>query len=72
MVARLLMWWDLEPPSFERGSGKKIAKTDHSTTAAAASAHKLAVGMLMVTMLVVVEAGTAGATFPGHNGKLKE
>jgi hypothetical protein len=31
----------------------------------------LAVGMLMLTMLVVVEAGTAGATFPGYNGKLK-
>jgi hypothetical protein len=31
----------------------------------------VAVGMLMPKMLVVVEAGTAGATFPGHNGKLK-
>ena len=70
MVARLLMWRDLEPPSFGRGSGKKMAKTDHLWTLAAAGV-LVAVGMRMLTMLMVVEPGAAGATLPDHNGKLK-
>ena len=48
-----------------------MAKTDHLWTLAATAGVLVAVGMQMLTMLMVVEPGAAGATFPGHNGKLK-
>src|SRR5215213_269869 len=46
-----------------------MAKTNHLRALAAATGMLVAVGMLMLIMLVV-EARTAEATFPGKNGKI--
>ncbi len=46
-----------------------IAKSKHLGSLVATGAALVAVGML-VLMVVVVEAGPAGATFPGKPGKI--
>src|SRR5918998_2235552 len=46
-----------------------IAKTNHLGSLAAAVGALVAVGLLLLIM-VVVEAGPAGATFPGKPGKI--
>jgi Tol biopolymer transport system component len=46
-----------------------MAKTNHWGTQAAAAGMLVAVGMLLLTMLVV-EARPAGATFPSNPGKI--
>jgi hypothetical protein len=47
-----------------------VAKTNHLGALAAAAGALVAVGLLMLMLLLVVEAGPAGATFPGKNGKI--
>jgi len=47
-----------------------MAKTYHWGALAAAAGTLVAVGLVVLIMLVVVEAGPAEATFPGKPGKI--
>jgi subtilisin family serine protease len=68
VVARLLAWRAQHPPLGKR-SGKEMAKTHHvlGALAVAAAGVLAAVGMLMLTILVVGE--PAEAAFPGQSNE---